>query len=64
MAETNYHDALRIGRITTSFLQNGWTPNYTIKGILNLMLGIISMEREEVAMPYEIEYLSIEESSA
>jgi len=63
MAETNHHYALRIGRIMTSFLQNSWTPNYTIKDILDLILGIISTEREEVAIPYEIEHLSIEESS-
>ncbi len=44
----------------TSFLQNSWTPNYTIKDILNLIWAIISIKPAQAAMPYEIEYLSIQ----
>lgn len=60
MAEANHLDALLVGRLTTSYFQNNWTPIYTIKDILNLILGLISDDLEQIALAYKIEHLYIQ----
>jgi hypothetical protein len=55
----DHPDALAIEKSMMLFLQNSWTPQYTIKDILNCILGhlycldVISNELQQTASVYE-----------